>query len=365
MKHLCARRSSVPLHICRSVAVAYLGLFFFAGVGACSQSYADEYTLERVDQRRVVISWKSDHAVDVYEGNDPDGVVGTYRLVEAGDLDGSILVSSNRTVRNYFILRDRITGKLRRIGERVLPLSRGSNFRDLGGYETEDGRHVKWGKIFRSAAMPLLSSGDMSYLSKLEVRSVVDLRSKEERELSPTPRLANGVDYIASEYPIDTLLSGISRTRHLDGGYSAILAILSPTIRIVFERMLTGNEPIVVHCTGGQDRTGIASALILSALGVPRQTIVHDYELSTLYRRPRNETPELDLAQHATNRAVLLLSRAREAKPNLLFDESGRPPIAELLDEIGKRWGSVDNYLNRELGVDPIKIAKLRSIYLE
>ena len=78
-----------------------------------------------------------------------------------------------------------------RAANRVLPLEGGRNFRDLGGYETEDGRRVRWCRLFRSGAMARLTPSDYSYLSTLGIRVVCDFRSRAERADEPTRWLAD------------------------------------------------------------------------------------------------------------------------------------------------------------------------------
>ena len=79
---------------------------------------------------------------------------------------------------------------------RKLPFTGAHNFRDLGGYKTEDGRTLKWGKLYRSDDLHFLTDEDVKYLSRLGVKSVVDFRSDEEREAEPdrlTPRYDSSI----------------------------------------------------------------------------------------------------------------------------------------------------------------------------
>ena len=70
--------------------------------------------------------------------------------------------------------------------ERVLPLRGGRNFRDLGGYRSADGRHVRWRRVFRSGVMNRLTDADRDYLATLEIRASCDLREAHERSLEPS-----------------------------------------------------------------------------------------------------------------------------------------------------------------------------------
>jgi protein-tyrosine phosphatase len=133
----------------------------------------------------------------------------------------------------------------------------------------------------------------------------------------------------------------------------------------VFQELLKNAGPLSVNCTAGQDRTGVAVALILSALGVPREFILTDYHLSTEYRRPHYEVPPLEAATYANNPAAALLGDVSNSTPLPLYSEAGRSMLAELLDYVVAQWGSVDNYLSSVLGIGPAQRASLRSLYLE
>ena len=309
--------------------------------------------VERVDLNHVIISWNDAAPVGVYESDRPDARIAQSTLLSDNNRDGSYLATVATNKRHYFLLRD-ATGEIRRTAERLLPLERGSNFRDLGGYPAADGRHVRWGLIYRSAATPLLSDDDIAYIHALGLHSMTDLRSTEERKLAPT-RLANqGIEYIAIDYPFSEV-----------GDYESLLTVLAPQFRAIFRELLSDKGPISFNCTAGQDRTGIATALILSALGVPRQAILTDYHLSTKFRQPRYEMPDVDPSKYPGNPAAALFAKARTMKPAPLYSEDGRPWLAPLFDQVDARWGSVDHYLQQVLGLGPADLAKLRSEYLE
>ena len=103
--------------------------------------------------------------------------------------------------RPYFLLRA-ADGATYRTAERLVPLQGGSNFRDVGGYPGAGGKHLRWGLLFRSAAMPKLTDADYQLLSSLKIRTVVDLRSQDERQLSPVDwRTKPRPQMIAVNYP--------------------------------------------------------------------------------------------------------------------------------------------------------------------
>lgn len=251
---------------------------------------------------------------------------------------------------------------------RVLPLASASNYRDVGGYGTADGRHVRWGRIYRSGATPLLSDKDLAYLRSLGIESMVDLRSVDERELAPSRLQGQSMRYFTQDYSYSALLAaGRGEDGHVTNAalYRSWLTLLAPQFRIAFRELRTSSGAVALNCTAGQDRTGVATALILSALGVPRTTILEDYHLSTIARRPENEMPQFDPAEYPSNPAAAPSAQTRLAKPRPLYGPTGRAYLEEAFDEIETQWGSVDAYLSQELGVGPDEIAQLRARYLE
>jgi protein-tyrosine phosphatase len=150
--------------------------------------------------------------------------------------------------------------------------------------------------------------------------------------------------------------------------YRAWPISLASQYRAIFQSLLRGGGAVSFHCSAGQDRSGVAAALVLSALGVPRPVILADYQLSTQYRRPENEMPPLDPARHPGNLVAEFYAKAQAAGPmkaRPLYDASGVAYLQQTFDTIDARWGSVDAYLDQVLGVDRRAIARLRALYLE
>lgn len=251
---------------------------------------------------------------------------------------------------------------------RLLPLQHASNFRDLGGYVTEDGRKVRWGRLYRSAAPVLLSERDLAYLDGLNIETTVDLRSNEERMLNPSQLATPGRETVTMDYPMMSLLpADVGEGVHLPrtGGYGESIVTLAPLYRAIFVRLLKADGAVHYHCSAGQDRTGIASALILSALGVSREQIMRDYQMSTKLRQPRYEMPPIDLAQYPDNPVAKLFAGANEKPPQPLYGEDGISLLAATFDMIDERWGSVNGFLHQVIGLTGADIARLKNLYLE
>lgn len=259
---------------------------------------------------------------------------------------------------------------------RLLPLEGGSNFRDLGGYATEDGKEVKRGLLFRSGVMTSLSERDEHYLDSFGFKTVVDLRSTEELELYPNNWVkGSDINYVTTPYSIVTLMAGSARSegQHPSMGevYQKINKLIEPQLKSYFDELVKGQAPLVVNCSAGQDRTGVASALLLSALGVPRHVVVEDYLLSSDLRRPAVERGNVDMKVAAeTNAFARMMLSYQDRQQDLLLapplvDNQGVPYIEHTLAHIDKQYGSVAGYLDQVLEVTPEEQAMLRQRYLQ
>jgi len=271
------------------------------------------------------------------------------------------------------------SSELDRSYRRLLPLEGGSNFRDMGGYLTETGQRVKRGLLFRSGAMVSLTDADKAYLAQFGFKRVVDLRSLEERELYPNTWVGgdSGVTLIAHDYQMEDMMGDMSdpnaRKLASDMGhfYRRLPESLIPQLKLYFQTLLSGEVPVAVNCSAGQDRTGFTGALVLRALGVPRQMVVEDYLLSTDFRRPEFERGKVDIkaaAESGNFFAKMMLAYSGQGtsdRPNPLITPDGVALIEIALDELDAKWGGPEGYLKLGLGLKDNDIAKLKADFLE
>lgn len=262
---------------------------------------------------------------------------------------------------------------------RHVRLQGSSNLRDIGGYPTACGRRVKWGHVFRSGALWGLTETDWAWMGERGFMAVCDLRSDAEREITPTRWLVELAPRpVDQNYDASLLFGGrgLERTAGigaLEGElYIRFAQLLAPSFKGLFQALLEGEAPALVHCTAGQDRTGLAVGLLLTALGVDQATIHADYLLSTDLRRPEHEMNRAQLAALAESNVVAafydsLLVRHGPAvfTPKRLLDEQGRPLLEIAFAAIERQWGSVDTYLDAELGIGPTERVRLQDRLLE
>ena len=262
---------------------------------------------------------------------------------------------------------------------RHIQLQGSSNLRDIGGYRTADGRQVRWGRVFRSGSLWGLTEADWRWMDAHGFALLCDLRSDAERELAPNIWRVDAPPRVVSKtYDGAGLFSRSGLTEASGVGaiegmlYVQFARLLAPSLRGLFLALQQGDAPALVHCTAGQDRTGLAIALLLEALGVDRKTIHADYLLSTELRRPECEIDRASLADRASTNIVAafytdLLARTGEDafRPKRLVDAAGQPLVDIALAAIASEWGSTAAYLERELGIGPEQLAGLRNYLTE
>ena len=339
-------------------------------------------TVERTSPGHYRLHWSGlDGAVSISVASVPDARAAERQILARGLVGEEAAFEVNQGGRPYFHIEDR-SGHSLWVAERLLPLEGGRNFRDLGGYLTADGRQVRWGKVFRSGAMAALSAADQKYLSDLGLRQVCDFRTTSERLHEPAGWLEAGGavnywtrDYEMSDAAFSRLLTGDITEAGVKTSFARLYGNLayeqSLAFREMFRMLVDGDLPLAFNCTAGKDRTGVAAALILTALGVPRETVLADYALTNRYL-----TPAAFL--NGNDRKAQEGGKADEAKAPLQQMIGKLPPLvikamlgaepeylAAVFSEIEQRSGSMNNYFHEVLGVSDADLARLRAELLD
>lgn len=259
---------------------------------------------------------------------------------------------------------------------RHVPLSGQPNFRDLGGYAAGDGRTVKWGLVYRSGELSQLSEDDVGKLGSLGIRAVVDLRSPEEVAARGQGRLPAG----AEPHPIPIATSDMFAKlipMLLKGDFSQVPPDMLDEVNRMLVRDFTvqyagllgalrdpANRPLVFHCTQGKDRAGFGAAMVLSALGVPWDTVLEDYLLSNHFRKAENDKMlgmirSLAAAQSGPDGEETAFSRVE----GLLYVKEQSLQAAHT--EIMERYGSIEAFIDQGLGCPGDGLRRLRDELLE
>ena len=236
---------------------------------------------------------------------------------------------------------------------RRVPFTGALNFRDIGGYPVADGGMTRWRAVYRSDSLHYLTEGDLAAFDALGVTTVYDLRRPDEIASFPGPR-----DHVGLEIPSTDLAKSAAglRTRQdgetwLAAEYLSMLARAAPAFGILFTRLADDTGlPAVVHCLGGKDRTGMAVALLLSALGVDRGTVLDDYELTS--RCSASRVPEVV-------EAFTRLGIGRPAGEAIM--STPRWAMAQALRKLDQEHDGIRRYLLGPGGMNPQTLTALRA----
>lgn len=270
--------------------------------------------------------------------------------------------------------------------QQFLPVEGIVNARDLGGYDVPGGLKVKSGQLLRAAHLANATPKDLAYLEKLGVKTVVDFRKLDEK-VGVYDKAVPGATYIA--LPIDAsggagatatekekkrflgkkkvnikklivLAAFNEKAKHVARELYPIILFdpkcqkeMADFLRLVVDR---GDKPVLFHCTQGKDRTGVASALILAALGADRKTIVEDFDVT-------NKVYAKDVARYT--RLVGFLGGKEEEKAVVkAFMGCNTENFVKALDTVEERYGSLEGYLQGPMGLTDEDLAVLKARYL-
>jgi protein-tyrosine phosphatase len=317
--------------------------------------------VESRDGQTFTVAWSAPGggAIEVYARTTP-GPSPEARLVGRGGANGQVTVIGLPSAdRWYFELRPRRGGALV-TADHSLHLKTAPNFRDVGGYRTRDGRWVRMGLVYRSDQLDRLSDADLARIARLAPGLIVDLRTEAERKQGPD-RLAPGAAPMVADVIAGAPSNGAAFSKV--NSPEAAAAFLTDTTRMfvslpsakdAYSRLfaqLQTPDVTVYHCTAGKDRTGWATAVLLTALGVPRETVMADYLASNGYLADKNRAmfSRLPPATAANLEPVMTVRAAY---------------LEAAFAEVDKRYGSFDRYLRDGLGLDRAALNRLRGRFL-
>ena len=249
------------------------------------------------------------------------------------------------------------------------------NFRGLGGYVMGDGRKIKKGIIYRSGALGECNEEELEYIKGLGLKTVFDFRNDKEREKLPDP-VFEGAEHIHSCAAFRSLVEDFDYSPHmlldllrdedhkgntatkLYSSLTAAIAFTNSAYQQLFEKLQEGAAPLLFHCSGGKDRTGVAAALILLALGAEEETIKQDYMLSNIYLEEYIED-KLDDRK--------LLVKISDNYKTMVMATKGVIPesVHMLLEEIKEKYETYENFFDKEYGMNESALVRLRDMYLE
>lgn len=368
--------------------IALIGLTSALALAACSAqnetgssgtgaSDIANVTAEHGDNsNEYSLSWESEGPVEIEVSTDPAFPEGKGESIGTFEGGAATWTAEGEAQRRYFRLSSE-DGQTVTTAVRLLPLEGGRNFRDLGGYTTEDGRTVKWGSVFRSGVMDGLTEGDYEYLSDLGITTVCDFREADEREREPTQWGAGEIEYMTfapppeedeADNPMFAAFSNPESTPDdvraaMAAGYPDILESEDEGYTAMFDQLAAGAMPLAFNCSAGKDRAGTAAALLLTALGVPRDQVVEDYSLSQEYVDYMAEFLSPEAQEKGKDGPYSFLYQLPPEMVAPLM-ESNPIYIETTLDAMAQKHGTALDYIKAEFDVTDDELASIRGALL-
>lgn len=262
--------------------------------------------------------------------------------------------------------------------KRHIPLEGQSNFRDIGGYKTTDGLTVRWGQVYRTGELPRLTDEDIAVLKNLDLQMVHNFLLEEEIAQRGQDRLPSSTQLV--ENPIKTSADDLVLAV-LEARKTGDFSVLSPDLNKEVHRVLAregreeyaamiralsdpDNRPFAFHCSHGVHRTGTATAILLSALGVPWETVREDYLLSNTHRADENDKRIEQLTAEAAKTLGVPPGEVDTTNMVAFYILQG-DYIDGTLEVILQEYGSMENYLQQGLGLSNEELDVLRQQLLE
>jgi len=257
----------------------------------------------------------------------------------------------------------------------AIPSTTVANLRDLGGTPLPGGRSVRSGLLFRSGQLDRMDAASDPAVAALGIRTVVDLRTRAEREARPD-RVPEGGRLLLADVLADQVASGrmpaAARLRQLltdpavaeqelGGGrareifgsiYRAF--VTTNSARASYRAFLNevadpDSGPLLFHCTAGKDRTGWAATIVLTLLGATPETVEAEYT-------------SVNVAVREAFAPLVEGFTVQGGQPDTALAIIGVVPdyLGAALDEVDARYGSMEKYVREGLGVTAEALARIR-----
>lgn len=314
-----------------------------------------------------IVKWETtppiEGKVKVYASKDPNHIPEDNPIAEADISRQMMTLITNDPVHRYYYTLVFADKYRRKVAARNIIIPGIQNLRDVGGYPSHATRkRVRWGMLYRSAEASRLNSCSVKELQNIGIRTIIDLRSPKEREDNVLlQKKFNVVNIPISTGTLDALVADIKQGEADNQRVQQTVKQFNRDIvnqhaadfRQMFDLLLDKeNYPLIIQCSSGKGRTGIAIALILSALEVNDDVIMEDYQLSDNYFNIPRATQYAYKLPPSSQVAITTLLSSREEFLNAAKEE------------IERQYNSVENYLKKAVGLNKKDIQRLQNILL-
>lgn len=292
----------------------------------------------------LLVEWQLEGApvpVDIATGPTPESVDHQHQItVGAGETQFRLAAAGPG--RRFVSVSPHTGGSAMVAADRRVAFEGISNFRDLGGYRTRVGGTIRWGKVFRADALHGMSVKDLALYRELGLRAVFDLRAEVERTERPNPVPSRLLTILGRPQDDGGAPAALPTSEAMNGErflyelYAGLIRHSAAEIGELFNALAEDDGlPAVFHCHAGKDRTGLVAALLLDALGVYREIILDDYELTARFRHRTDQEP--------TFQKLIDYGLTPETAAGVLT--TPRWAMQQALEDLDRDHGGVDEYL--------------------
>ena len=345
----------------------YVLFSVFIVANSCMSTVKITSVVEKDPKGDFLLKWEvspdQEGNIDIYSSL-TDSSLTTFSPITTTKITDQVLRlnPTGSGLREYFILRTAgVNSGV--VANRVIEMNNIKNFRDIGGYFTSDERQMKWGQIYRSGNLSNATLYDQEKIRRLNITTVIDFRS--EKTISTFPILLHPSIHVVS-IPLTPMDAEKLDDQLLKTDFSrsdAILYVQEAYVDIVenhkeqFGEMFDiltndANYPLLLSGSLGKDGVGLATFFILYSLGVPQAALEQDYMLSNQLIDPANSRIDATHLPEPMQEAITAMLTVNKSYLNYV------------IDHINKKYGSIDNYLEKELRVSSGKKSLLRKYLL-
>lgn len=344
-----------------------ISAFFLLITAGCASTVKITSVAEKNKDGDLLLKWEvspdQEGNINIYSSLS-DSDISAFTPIKTSNITDQVTVinPSSPDIREFYILKT-TSAYSGIIADRIIEMGNIKNFRDMGGYFTWADQQMKWGKLFRSGDLSSATLYDQEKIRRLNIKTVIDFRSDKTAKrypilVHPSIRkislpITPMDDEKINEMMDDENLTRSDAIRDVQDSYIGIIENYKNEFAEMFNILTDENNyPVLLSGSLGKDRVGLASFFILYAVGIPQNVIIDDYLLS------RQTVDISKIAENVKTKPEYF----QEAVTALM---SVNPAyINYTIDYINQKYGSIDNYLEKELKLTSGKKILLRKYLL-